>query len=149
MKLGLLARIATFVVLGGILAVGQAWGAEKSKGVIGVSLLTQANPFFVDMGNAIREEAAKNGMDVIITSGEFDAAKQKDQVADFIVKHVSAIILCPCDSKAVGTSIAEANKAGIPVFTREDWLCHLNRIVKCECSDCIDRRSINRGKSLG
>ena len=28
-----------------------------------------------------------------------------------------AIVLAPCDSKAVGTVIAEANKAGIPVFT--------------------------------
>jgi ribose transport system substrate-binding protein len=28
-------------------------------------------------------------------------------------------VLCPCDSKAIGTSIVEANKAGIPVFTAD------------------------------
>src|SRR5262249_7560911 len=44
---------------------------------------------------------------------------QKDQVNDFIVKKVNAIILCPCDSRSVGTTILAANKAGIPVFTAD------------------------------
>lgn len=92
---------------------------QKPKATIGVSLLTLTNPFFVDLGNAMKDEAAKNGMEVILTAGEFDVAKQKNQVADFIVKRVDAIVLCPCDSKAIGTSIAEANKAGIPVFTAD------------------------------
>ena len=99
------------------LAVSAVWlgaatptrAAEET--VIGVSLLTLTNPFFVELGNAIKDEAAKNGMKVILTAGEFDVAKQKNQVADFIVKRVGAIVLCPCDSKAIGTSIAEANKA--------------------------------------
>jgi ribose transport system substrate-binding protein len=90
---------------------------KKPKGVIGVSLLTMTNPFFRDLGNAMKDEAAKHGMEVILTAGEFDAAKQRNQVADFIVRRVDAIVLSPCDSKAVGTAIAEANKAGIPVFT--------------------------------
>jgi ribose transport system substrate-binding protein len=92
---------------------------EKKKGVIGVSLLTMANPFFKIMGDAMKAEGEKRGYDVVITAGEMDAARQKDQVNDFIVKKVSAIILCPCDSRSVGTSIAEANKAGIPVFTAD------------------------------
>jgi ribose transport system substrate-binding protein len=29
------------------------------------------------------------------------------------------MIICPCDSKTVGTSIEDANKAGIPVFTAD------------------------------
>jgi ribose transport system substrate-binding protein len=60
-------------------------------------------------------------------------AKQKDQVADFIVNNVSAIVLTPCNSKSIGTSIAEANRAGIPVFTADiaclaegvDVVCHV------------------------
>jgi ribose transport system substrate-binding protein len=88
---------------------------EKMR--IGVSLLTMTNPFFRDLGEAMRDEAAKHNMEVILTAGEFDAARQHHQVSDFIVKRVGAIVLAPCDSKAVGTSIAEANRAGIPVFT--------------------------------
>jgi len=91
----------------------------KPKTVIGVSVLAATNPFFVQMGNAMKDEAAKGGMDVILTSADFDVAKQKNQVSDFIVKGVGAIVLCPADSKAIGTSIAEAHKAGIPIFTAD------------------------------
>jgi ribose transport system substrate-binding protein len=97
---------------------GSAWiQAAERKPQIAVSLLTLTNPFFRDLGDAIKQEAGKHGFEVIVVSGEFDAARQRDQVSDFIVKHVAAIVLSPCDSKAVGTSLAEANKAGIPVFT--------------------------------
>ncbi len=92
------------------------WAAER-KARIGVSLLTLTNPFFRDLGAAMKEEAARHGMEIALVSGEFDAARQRNQVSDFIVNGVAAIVLSPCDSKAVGTSIGEANKANIPVFT--------------------------------
>jgi len=112
-------------------------GPDKEvKGTIGVSVLTLTNPFFVDLTNAIREEAARHDYEVIITAGEFNASKQKDQVNDFIVKQVDAIILCPCDSKAIGTSIAEANRQGIPVFTA-DIAC-LAEGVDVECHVASD-----------
>lgn len=91
--------------------------AADRKSTIGVSLLTLANPFFRDLGEAMRSEAGRHGMDVTLVSGDFDAARQRNQVADFIVRKVAAIVLSPCDSKAVGTAILEANRAGIPVFT--------------------------------
>ncbi len=89
----------------------------KKKATIGVSLLTMTNPFFRELGEAMRDEAAKHQMEVILTAGEFDPAKQHHQVSDFITRRVAAIVLSPCDSKSIGTAIAEANKAGIPVFT--------------------------------
>jgi ribose transport system substrate-binding protein len=97
----------------------QANPSATPKAVIGVSVLATNNPFFVEMGNAMKDEAAKGGMDVILTSADFDVAKQKVQVSDFIAKRVNAIVLCPADSKAIGTSIAEAHKAGIPIFTAD------------------------------
>jgi ribose transport system substrate-binding protein len=48
-----------------------------------------------------------------------DASRQKDQVNDFIVQRVAAIVLSPVDSRSIGTSIQEANSAGIPVFTAD------------------------------
>lgn len=90
-----------------------------TKKTIGVSVLTLENPFFKIMGDAMKAEGEKNGFDVIVTAGEKDAAKQKDQVSDFITKKVSAIVLCPCDSKSVGTAIQAANGANIPVFTAD------------------------------
>jgi ribose transport system substrate-binding protein len=91
--------------------------APKSKGTIGLSVLTLTNPFFKVIGENFTAEAAKHGYDVIVVSGDFDVAKQQNQVKDFIAKRVAAIVLCPCDSKSIGPAIQEANAADIPVFT--------------------------------
>lgn len=90
-----------------------------AAGTIGLSVLTMNNPFFKEIADTMTAEAAKHGYKVVAVSGDFDVAKQQNQVKDFIVKRVSAIVLCPCDSKAIGPAIREANKAGIPVFTAD------------------------------
>ena len=101
------------------IAEKQPAPAHASKGTIAVSVLTQTNPFFNMIVDSIKAEAAKNGYETLITSGEFNVAKQQDQVKDFIVKKVSAIVLCPCDSMSIAPAIKEANDAGIPVFTAD------------------------------
>jgi ribose transport system substrate-binding protein len=90
---------------------------SATKGTIGVSLLTLDNPFFKVIGDTIEAEGKKRGYAAIVVSGDKDPAKQGNQIKDFIVKKVSAIVLSPCDSKAVVPVIQEANAAGIPVFT--------------------------------
>jgi ribose transport system substrate-binding protein len=95
-------------------------GTQRPGGVvIGVSLLTRTHPFYQDLEAGLREGASKRGYELIVQAGEFDVAKQKDQLEDFIVRKVNAIIVCPCDSKSIGTSVAAANAAGIPVFTAD------------------------------
>ncbi len=89
----------------------------KSRGLIGVSLLTLDNPFFKVIGDKITSEASMHNYETIVVSADKDVAKQGNQVKDFIVKKVSAIVLSPCDSKAIIPVIQEANAAGIPVFT--------------------------------
>ena len=89
----------------------------KTKGTIGVSLLTLDNPFFKVIGDNIAAEGRKRGYDAIIVSGDKDVAKQGNQIKDFIVRKVSSIVLSPCDSKSIIPVIQEANAAGIPVFT--------------------------------
>ena len=90
---------------------------DKSKGTIGVSLLTLDNPFFKVIGDNITAEGKRRGYETIVVSGDKDVAKQGNQIKDFIVKKVSAIVLSPCDSKSIIPVIQEANAAGIPVFT--------------------------------
>lgn len=89
----------------------------KSKGTIGVSLITLDNPFFKVIGDNIELAGKKQGYEVVVVSGDKDVAKQGNQIKDFIVQKVSAIVLSPCDSKSIVPVIQEANKAGIPVFT--------------------------------
>lgn len=94
-----------------------AASASKAQGVIGVSLLTLDNPFFKVIGDSITAEGKKYGYETVVVSGDKDVAKQGNQIKDFIVKKVSAIVLSPCDSKSIIPVIQEANAAGIPVFT--------------------------------
>jgi ribose transport system substrate-binding protein len=89
----------------------------QAKRRIGVSLLTLDNPFFKVIGDNITVTGKKHGYDVIVVSGDKDVAKQGNQIKDFIVQGVSAIVLSPCDSKSIVPVIQEANAAGIPVFT--------------------------------
>ena len=60
------------------------------KVYIGVSLLTLTNPFFKDIADTLQAEGQKRGYEVVVTAGELDPAKQKDQVKDFLVHKASA-----------------------------------------------------------
>jgi ribose transport system substrate-binding protein len=92
---------------------------ETTKGVIGYTTMSLTNPFFKTVADAMTEEAAKHGYEVVVVSGDDDVVKQSNQVDDFIVKQVSAIVITPCDPKSIGQAIENANKAGIPVFTND------------------------------
>ncbi len=70
--------------------------------VIGVSLLTMSHSFFQELSKAIKAEAEQQGFDLMMVAGEFDSARQQNQINDFIVKWVAAILLCPTDSRAIG-----------------------------------------------
>jgi len=100
-------------------AVSQTPAPPASKGKIGLSVLTLTNPFFKVIADKMTEAGKEAGYEVVVVSGEFDSATQANQVKDFIVQKVSAIVLTPCDSKSIGTAIKEANEAGIPVFTAD------------------------------
>ena len=92
---------------------------DKSTKTIGVSLLTRGHIFYRDLEEGLKTEADKFGYELIITSAEWDLGKQISQIEDFISRKVDAIIVCPVDSKGIGSGITEANNAGIPVFTAD------------------------------
>lgn len=95
---------------------GANSGTSKTKGTIGITVMSSENPFFNVLSQAAKEEAAKFGYASEILSGDNDPEKQDRQIKDFIAKKVSAIIIAPCNAQAIGASIKSANTAGIPVF---------------------------------
>jgi ribose transport system substrate-binding protein len=112
--------LAIFIVaLGGSCNSGQTGSGGKGNKTVGVSVLTLGNPFFRVIGDHLTAELEKAGYKAVVVAGEFDVAKQQQQVRDFIVNKYAAIVLCPCNSKGIGPVIQEANKAGIPVFTAD------------------------------
>jgi len=141
-------RLRCVLVLTGLLVVaacskpeaGPAESAAKltsdAQHVIGASVLTTTNPFFVALRDAMKEEGAKHNFEVIATSGEYNVANQRNQINEFIARRVDAIVLCPCDSQAIGPSIAAASAAGIPVFTA-DIAC-LAKDAKVVCHVATD-----------
>jgi ribose transport system substrate-binding protein len=86
---------------------------------IGVSIQNREAQFYQDMEAGMRSEAAKYGYQLNVVDANRDNALQQSQVEDFISQHVDAIVLTPYDSQAIGSAIAEANRAGIPVFTAD------------------------------
>jgi ribose transport system substrate-binding protein len=95
---------------------GAQSGAHKT---IGVSIQNREAQFYQDMEAGMRSQAAKYGYSLIVVDASRDNAKQQSQVEDFISKRVDAIVLTPYDSQAIGSAIAEANAANIPVFTAD------------------------------
>ncbi|HEX3468621.1 MAG TPA: substrate-binding domain-containing protein [Candidatus Elarobacter sp.] len=100
-------------------AGASASPAAAGSKTIGVSLQNLEAPFYQDMANGMKAEAAKFGYTVSVVDAARDSSKQQSQVEDFISQKVGAIVLTPYDSNAIGGAIVEANKAGIPVFTAD------------------------------
>lgn len=95
-----------------------ASGAAGHK-TIGVSIQNREAQFYQDMESGMRSQAAKYGYALVVVDASRDNARQQSQVEDFISKRVDAIVLTPYDSAAIGSAIAEANSANIPVFTAD------------------------------
>jgi ribose transport system substrate-binding protein len=107
--------LGALVLAGGCNRGGKGSGAKR----IGVTLLTREHEFYRQLEAGLKEAADKQGYQLIITSGDFDLAKQQSQIENFIVQGVDAIIVCPADSKGIGPAIDRANEAKIPVFTAD------------------------------
>lgn len=115
---------------------GQQGGGAAAGKRVGVTLLTREHEFYRGLEAGLREAAAKAGYELIVTSGDFDLAKQQSQIENFVVQRVDAIVVCPADSKGIGPAIDQAQQAGIPVFTA-DIKAHGGKVVSHIASDSL------------
>jgi ribose transport system substrate-binding protein len=86
---------------------------------VGVSLLTRSHQFYKDLEAGLQEEAGRRKAQLLVQSAEFRQPDQLRQVQAFVTQRVDAIVICPVDSKGVGTAVRAANAAQIPVFTAD------------------------------
>jgi ribose transport system substrate-binding protein len=110
--------LLVIVLAAALPACGKKEGASSKK-IIGVTLLTRGHIFYRDLEEGLRKEAEARGFEVIVTAAEFDLGKQISQIEDFVTRHVSAIVVCPVDSKGITPGINRARAANIPVFTAD------------------------------
>ena len=94
-----------------------ATAAHAADVKIGASLLTQQHPFYVELANAMKAEAAKDHAQIDIAIANQDLSKQIADVQDFVTKKVDVIVISPVDSKGVKAAVLTAQRAGIPVIT--------------------------------
>jgi len=90
---------------------------KSGKKVIGLSISTLNNPFFVDLKDGAQAAAKELGIELVVMDAQNDASKQMANIENLVQQKVSVLIVNPVDSKAVVSAIEAANKANIPVIT--------------------------------
>lgn len=98
----------------------EAKSETSQDGVmIGLSMNTQTNPFFVSVQQGVKDAAAKYGIEIVATDAQDDPAIQAKDIENLIAMKPAAIIVDTCDSDAIVPAIEACNEAGIPVFTMD------------------------------
>ena len=95
-------------------------GSDASDGdfVVGVSLSTLTNPFFLDVEEGIEAAAEENNVEIHVVGADDDAAVQSDGIDDLLQLDLDLIIINPVDAEAIVTTIEYINDThDIPVIT--------------------------------
>ncbi|MYL70477.1 ribose ABC transporter substrate-binding protein RbsB [Halobacillus litoralis] len=121
-KLVVLLMSLSLVFLGACSLQPPEWAKPKGDKnpddiKVGLSVSTLNNPFFVSMKEGVENEAAAQGMEVVVVDAQNDAAKQINDVEDLIQQGVDVLLINPTDSSAISTAVQSANSLGIPVVT--------------------------------
>jgi len=106
------------------------------KIVIGLSLSTLDNPFFVSVQKGAQEAADRLGATLIVKDAKNDKDAQATQIQELIGQNVSILLVNPVDSDAIGTAIQAANTAKIPVITL-DRSANSGKVVSHIASDNV------------
>jgi ribose transport system substrate-binding protein len=91
--------------------------AAEAEVILGLSLSTLNNPFFVTLRDGAEAAATAAGVELVVVDAQDDPAQEATNIEDLIQRGVDALLINPTDADAIVPSIQKANEAGIPVFT--------------------------------
>ena len=118
--LALMAASTMLMTMGGCNAItidGEENVREGSSGnVIGFSVSTLNNPFFVTLTEGARKAATENNVELVVVDAGDDAAKQTSDIEDLVSRNVGVLIVNPVDSDAVAPAVKSAMSQGIKVI---------------------------------
>ena len=118
--LALMAAGTILMTMGGCNAItidGEENVREGSSGnVIGFSVSTLNNPFFVTLTEGARKAATENNVELVVVDAGDDAAKQTSDIEDLVSRNVGVLIVNPVDSDAVAPAVKSAMSQGIKVI---------------------------------
>jgi len=113
----ILALVLVLILAFGVLvACGDDAPEDDGSLVIGVSMPTLENAFFVGMLEGIRQGAEIHGVELVELNANGDIALQTSQVEDLVTQEVDAILICPIDSDAIVAVQQSVIDAGIPLI---------------------------------
>ncbi|MDB4898610.1 MAG: rbsB, ribose transport system substrate-binding protein [Gemmatimonadetes bacterium] len=101
-----------------LVAVAVAGCARKESGqyVVGFSQMESDNPWRLAETKSLKDEAAKRGIQLVVTDAQGQTAKQVSDVEDLIARHVSLILLAPREFEGLAPALQAAKAAKIPVI---------------------------------
>lgn len=111
------AVILSVLLLGGCTKQMGMKQSVMKKGEIGFTISDEKDPFFAPLIESAKQEANTQDVKLTIVDAKYNAAKQANDIKDFILKKVSVIIVNPVDSAGIAPSVAAAKKAGITVIS--------------------------------
>ena len=118
--LALMVTGTMLMTMGGCNAItidGEENVREGSSGnVIGFSVSTLNNPFFVTLTEGARKAATENNVELVVVDAGDDAAKQTSDIEDLVSRNVGVLIVNPVDSDAVAPAVKSAMSKGIKVI---------------------------------
>lgn len=92
-------------------------GSARGEGVrLGLVLPDLSNPFINAIAEGAKAEAERQGAELLVT-GSNEPAEQVSAMQNYISAQVDALGFNSIDAKAIGSSVENANAAGIPVFS--------------------------------
>ena len=118
--LALMAAGTMLMTMGGCNAItidGEENVREGSSGnVIGFSVSTLNNPFFVTLTEGAKKAASEKNVELVVVDAGDDAAKQTSDIEDLVSRNVGVLIVNPVDSDAVAPAVKSAMSKGIKVI---------------------------------
>jgi ABC-type sugar transport system substrate-binding protein len=90
-------------------------GGAAGEFVVGFSQMESDNPWRIAQTRSLREEAAKRGVELVVTDAQGQTAKQVSDVEDLIARRVSLILLAPREFEGLAPALQSAREAKIPV----------------------------------
>jgi ribose transport system substrate-binding protein len=83
--------------------------------VVGFSQMESDNPWRLAETKSLKDEAAKRGIQLVVTDAQGQTAKQVADVEDLIARHVNVILLAPREYEGLAPALQAAKAAKIPV----------------------------------
>jgi ABC-type sugar transport system substrate-binding protein len=89
--------------------------SASNKKVVGVTLLSFDSPYVSAVADAMKAEAAIEGIDLVTVDSARSVTTELSQVEELIARRVDLIVMTPVDQKMSQAAAKLINKAGIPL----------------------------------